>query len=204
MISHAEKPKKKSMLRQKAVACVRRLPKGSIWQTRYVCLPLAIVLSTLALSHSSQSYLMRAMWFGLGLVTWSFLEYILHRFVLHYHPTSDIGGAVIDRLHALHHHNPKDETQVCVPIFLNLAFWGTVFGLIVLFGGAFEGGLIFTSGVALLMVIYDITHYSAHYSKPSNTIMHALKRHHTLHHFSDHRKRFGVTSPIWDYVFRTI
>ncbi len=31
-----------------------------------------------------------------------------------------------------------------------------------------------------------------------------LKHHHVLHHYQDFTKRFGVSTPLWDYVFGTI
>ncbi len=30
-----------------------------------------------------------------------------------------------------------------------------------------------------------------------------LKRYHRLHHFKTPEKRFGVSNPLWDIVFRT-
>jgi sterol desaturase/sphingolipid hydroxylase (fatty acid hydroxylase superfamily) len=31
-----------------------------------------------------------------------------------------------------------------------------------------------------------------------------VKHHHILHHFQDPAKRYGVSSPLWDYVFGTM
>jgi sterol desaturase/sphingolipid hydroxylase (fatty acid hydroxylase superfamily) len=34
--------------------------------------------------------------------------------------------------------------------------------------------------------------------------MQLIKRHHLFHHYRDESVNFGVSSPVWDYVFRTV
>lgn len=182
---------------------IYRIPKGSIWQTRYVCFPLAIVASTLFLSRSDLSGLARAFWFFSGVALWTLLEYVLHRWMLHYSARSLIGRAVVDRLHVLHHHDPKDQTQVCIPPWAFLTFLSGFLALAFATGIGWERAALLTSGVGLMMALYDITHFSTHYMPATNAWLRLLKKQHMLHHFSDHTKRFGVTSPLWDYVFRT-
>ena len=60
-----------------------------------------------------------------------------------------------------------------------------------------------TASFCLMVAIYDIAHFSAHYMPATNGVLKFLKKHHMLHHFDDHSKRFGVTSPFWDFVFGT-
>ena len=182
---------------------IQRFPKGSIQQTRYVCLPLVGLSTAFAFRESQLGLAERVGWFALGIAAWSFLEYVLHRYVLHYLPRTVLGKALLDRLHILHHQNPLDQTQVCIPLLLSAPLWVGVFGLFVLFGGNHSGSLLVTCGIALMMVVYDSVHFSTHYEKPKTKWMARLKKHHMLHHFSNDTKRFGVTSPMWDYVFGT-
>jgi sterol desaturase/sphingolipid hydroxylase (fatty acid hydroxylase superfamily) len=70
-------------------------------------------------------------------------------------------------------------------------------------GFATTPSVFFLAGLMLMLVIYDIAHFSTHYMPASNWLLQALKKQHMLHHFSNDRRRFGVTSPLWDYVFRT-
>lgn len=184
------------------VRLIRKFPKGSIWQTRYICLPVTLVAATYVLTHGSLPAWQKISWFALGLFTWTFLEYVLHRYILHWRAKSEVGTEIVARLHAAHHDDPKDESQVCVPLLLSLPLWMTFFALMRTFGGG-EASLTVTCGIALMMVIYDIAHYSAHYMDATNGVLKFLKRQHMLHHFSDHTKRFGVTTPFWDWVFRT-
>jgi sterol desaturase/sphingolipid hydroxylase (fatty acid hydroxylase superfamily) len=180
-----------------------RFPKGSIWQTRYITFPFVIVASTAALTHTGLGMAERLAWFALGLLGWTFLEYVLHRWVLHWNPRTKLGEAFLKRLHILHHDEPADQTQVCIPLAMSVPLWAVFYGLLILLGGGIEASLIATCGVALMMTIYDIAHFSAHYMQATNGYLKLLKKHHALHHFSDHTRRFGVTSPFWDYVFRT-
>lgn len=186
-----------------ALRLAEGFPKGSIWQTRYLCFPTALVLSTLALSKSHLPLYITFFWFSFGVLTWTFLEYILHRWLLHYVPKTTLGKTMLRRLHLDHHEDPKDESIVCVPFVMVVPLWGLLFLALLLFGGGYEASFLFVCGVALMMVIYDITHFSTHYMKATNKFLKMLKKNHMYHHFKDHDKRYGVTSPIWDFVFRT-
>ena len=184
---------------------IKKFPKGSIWQTRYICLPAAIVFSTIALMNPSLAVGSRVLWFIFGLGVWTFLEYVLHRWILHWNPKNFIFHAIIKRLHIFHHEDPSDQTQVCIPFILSGSFWILVYGVAIYFFGAHHvKGFLVISAIFLMMTVYDIAHYSAHYMPAYQSWVKFLKKHHMLHHFSDHTKRFGVTSPLWDYVFGTL
>ena len=187
---------------------IRRFPKGSIWQTRFICLPVMIVLSTWAFTthrFDSVGVPVQIALYALGAFTWTFLEYCLHRWVLHYTPKGPLGKAMLDRLHIFHHQDPKDQSQVCIPPSLVLPAGVILFGISTfVLRVDLRFSIFFLSGLMTLLVIYDITHFSTHYMPASNGWLQRLKKHHMLHHFSDHHGRFGVTSPFWDYVFRTL
>jgi sterol desaturase/sphingolipid hydroxylase (fatty acid hydroxylase superfamily) len=59
------------------------------------------------------------------------------------------------------------------------------------------------SGLIFSFLFYEFCHYTAHQRKPTTRVMKYLKKHHMRHHFGDEQKLFGVTSPLWDYVFGT-
>lgn len=195
-------------MKQRLIHWIYRFPKGSIWKTRYVCFPLALVVSTLLLSHpdamaGDPPFFTRLAWFTLGLVGWTLLEYVFHRWILHFDARSEIGKAIVDRLHVFHHHDPKDQSQVCIPPVLLVFFCFLIYGVFAALGANPGSAALVVSGVGLMMVIYDITHFSVHYMTPSNWLLRKLKQQHMLHHFQDGSRRFGVTSPFWDHVFRT-
>jgi sterol desaturase/sphingolipid hydroxylase (fatty acid hydroxylase superfamily) len=51
---------------------------------------------------------------------------------------------------------------------------------------------------------YDYTHYYVHHYTPKSTLGKRLREQHMRHHFQDHHYGFGVSSPLWDVVFRTL
>jgi sterol desaturase/sphingolipid hydroxylase (fatty acid hydroxylase superfamily) len=51
---------------------------------------------------------------------------------------------------------------------------------------------------------YDYIHFATHHFRPRTRVGKFLKQHHMLHHFAEHGSRWGVSSPMWDYVFGTL
>ena len=47
-------------------------------------------------------------------------------------------------------------------------------------------------------------HYYVHHFVPKSQLGKKLREQHMRHHFQDHRFGFGVSSPLWDVVFRTL
>jgi sterol desaturase/sphingolipid hydroxylase (fatty acid hydroxylase superfamily) len=55
-------------------------------------------------------------------------------------------------------------------------------------------------------VTYDICHYALHHIDTSNSkdsYFHRLQQYHNQHHFSGEDNGYGVTSKLWDIIFRT-
>ena len=53
-------------------------------------------------------------------------------------------------------------------------------------------------------LVYDYTHYHVHHHRPKTNFGRRLREHHMRHHFQDHRFGYGVSSPLWDAIFRTM
>jgi dihydroceramide fatty acyl 2-hydroxylase len=138
-----------------------------------------------------------------GLAIWTLSEYWLHRKVFHWDPDHPIGHRLHFIIHGVHHDHPNDKMRLVMPpgasIPLALLFFGIfwlVFGLPTaypLFGGFLIGYL-----------IYDYMHYYLHHAVPRSQLGKQLREQHMRHHFQDHRYGFGVSSPLWDVVFRTL
>ena len=60
------------------------------------------------------------------------------------------------------------------------------------------------AGFVVGYLFYDGTHYYVHHFVPTTRWGKFLRRHHMTHHFADHDGGFGVSSPLWDVVFRTM
>jgi hypothetical protein len=64
-------------------------------------------------------------------------------------------------------------------------------------------GSFYAGGIFLGYIVYDLVHWSNHVHAPKTAYGRWARRHHFSHHFSDARFNHGVTTPIWDVVFRT-
>lgn len=140
-------------------------------------------------------------WLVGGLALWTLMEYVIHRFSFHFAPRGRIGVIFAYLIHGVHHAYPEDHRRwvmppsVSVPIALGLYF---VFRLVF---GRFINPL--ASGVALGYLAYDLTHYFIHRGRVKSRIGKFLRSHHMQHHYATPERRFGVSTPFWDYVFRT-
>jgi sterol desaturase/sphingolipid hydroxylase (fatty acid hydroxylase superfamily) len=145
-----------------------------------------------------------------GLVWWSFLEYLMHRFLLHWQPVTPRGREICRRVllvqaHQEHHEEPMDAAGavttnhgIAVPVALILFLSMLVVGFSLPFA------LATMAGGAAGYLAYELVHYACHQSRIRMTgYGKLLRRHHALHHHADERANFGVTSPFWDWVFRT-
>jgi sterol desaturase/sphingolipid hydroxylase (fatty acid hydroxylase superfamily) len=144
------------------------------------------------------------LWLSLaGVGIWTLTEYWLHRLVFHWEPDNAFGRRMHFIIHGIHHDHPNDKMRLVMPPSVSiplaalffLAFWG-IFGspaAFPLFGGFIFGYL-----------VYDYTHYYVHHFVPKSNLGKQLREQHMRHHFQDHRFGYGVSSPIWDAVFRTL
>ena len=61
----------------------------------------------------------------------------------------------------------------------------------------------FFAGLVSGYVWYDLTHYYLHHAVPRTAAGRWLRKYHLVHHFQTPGVRYGITSPLWDHVFRT-
>jgi sterol desaturase/sphingolipid hydroxylase (fatty acid hydroxylase superfamily) len=144
--------------------------------------------------------------FGVALL-WTFMEYILHRFVFHFAPRNKAQWQIIFLFHGIHHYQPHIKTRLVMPpavsipmaVFFYLLFWLV---LDVILGAPYLLPPMI-AGTILGYVAYDMVHYATHHSKIKGATMKFLKRHHMEHHYKTPDMRFGVTTSMWDQVFHT-
>jgi len=127
-----------------------------------------------------------------GVVAYSLLEYVLHRFVLHHlRPFS--------RMHGLHHLHPA--ALVGTPTAYTAAIGGSVL-LAAWWAAGWNLGCGFTFGVMLGYFWYGLVHHAVHHwSARKGSYLHRLKRRHNVHHYAPQACNYGVTTSFWDQVF---
>lgn len=145
---------------------------------------------------------MIVLYFVIGLAVWTITEYLLHRFIFHYNPSSEIGKKLHFIFHGVHHDYPKDSKRLVMPPAVSIPL-ATLFYFLFYF--AFGPILVspFFAGFLTGYLFYDITHYAIHHFNMKNKFWLAIKNHHMLHHYKYDDKGFGVSQPLWDHVFKT-
>lgn len=163
--------------------------------------PLIIYMLYAALWRNALSLPATAGLFIFGVLIWTLLEYVIHRHIFHYEPKTRWGKKLHFVVHGVHHDFPSDATRLVMPpsvsIPLAVIFWA-VFALI--FGRLAPG---ISAGFAFGYVCYDCIHYATHHFAMNNRVGLWLKQYHLRHHFKDDEAGYGVSSPLWDYVFGT-
>ncbi len=137
--------------------------------------------------------------FVTGIIMWSITEYVLHRFVFHYHPTSELGKKIHFTVHGVHHDYPNDSKRLVMPpgasiplAFLFYYSFKAILPMYLLFP--------YFAGFVFGYLCYDMLHYAVHHVDMKGKLWTTLKTHHLKHHFKDPDKGYGVSSPIWDIV----
>jgi len=143
-------------------------------------------------------YFSLGLYFTLGVIFWTILEYFLHRFLGHWKK-----GKNVFTVEHLRHHRETDyfapAYKKAIAAFIVLALSFLIFGAIL----GWVKGFSFAFGLALMYGIYEIIHKRSHTHAPINGYGRWNRKHHFYHHFKNPKMNHGVTSPIWDIVFGT-
>jgi len=138
-----------------------------------------------------------------GWFIWSLLEYALHRFFFHWIPHHRRFKKIIRSLHVSHHGDSRNPDKILVrPIYslpVSALFLG---GFYTVTGSLFAASALLT-GLWLGFLYYELVHYRLHLSKADGGLLEYQRQGHFYHHFVDSNHCFGVTSPLWDWVFGT-
>jgi sterol desaturase/sphingolipid hydroxylase (fatty acid hydroxylase superfamily) len=168
-----------------------------------IYLPVVVILLAQAVGHEQLGVASVAGGFLGGLAFWSLAEYLLHRFVFHFQPDTRWGRRLHFIIHGVHHDYPHDPMRLVMPPSVSVPLAILVFGLFrVVLGPVWS--LPFFAGFLIGYLIYDLTHYHIHHHRSDNRLSLAVRRYHYRHHFQQSDRGYGVTTPVWDRVFRTV
>lgn len=142
--------------------------------------------------------LMIGLAFAAGLLLWTFLEYVLHRFAFHERKL----GQRAAREHLEHHAKVDHFAPLSHKLALAVPIVGAIFGVCWLVTSApVAAGL--AVGVVTGWLSYEVLHRRIHVAAPLNAYGRWARRHHLSHHFGNAKLNHGVSSPFWDHVFGT-
>ena len=141
--------------------------------------------------------------FVVGLLTWGLYEYATHRWVLHREPKAEGFNLPGNLTHLRHHADPNslqrlnvqlsESIPVCI-VYLLLA-WAIT--------GSWQAATHLFTGLIAGYFFYEYLDFQAHHGTSRGRLTRYFRKYHLQHHHYDATVRFGVTSPLFDYLFGT-
>lgn len=187
--------------RWQAAIARHRLYPMTVFYTLY-----AIVLLIIA-SLSAHPWAAAAFFFG-GYLTWTLVEYLFHRYVLHgrFPPGKGLIRKFLherlDPLHWDHHARPFDGSHISgelkdiLPLFFVAAPVSFLF--------PFYTAPVLLAGVVQSYVAEEWLHYALHFHNSRFPLFRRIKKYHLYHHSPRGiNKGYGITTRFWDRVFET-
>ena len=160
-----------------------------------------IFISSYAYLHFQLGIFSILLLFFTGLLSFTLIEYLVHRYIYHLPSVYDEKGAIF-ALHGIHHKYPKDKKRLVMPPVLSVLLASMILGMNYWLLG--ETGFPFTAGFLFGYAAYLSVHFIVHRFSPPKNIFKKLWIHHSIHHYQNDEVAFGVSSPLWDYVFGTM
>lgn len=165
--------------------------------------PVASYFLYSALVHDRLSFSALLLLCVVALLVWTLTEYVLHRWVFHFHAQSKLGKRLVYLFHGLHHEDPNDSTRLVMPPVPGVLIMSLLYLLFSFFcpESYFHGFMAF---FIIGYLCYDYIHYATHHFRMTSKVAKYVKKHHLKHHFRTPNARYGVSTPLWDIVFGTM
>jgi sterol desaturase/sphingolipid hydroxylase (fatty acid hydroxylase superfamily) len=130
-----------------------------------------------------------------GLLVWTLIEYLVHRFVLHKIPG-------LQEMHQAHHDETQELIGTPTPLSLPILFLIVLWPMTYLLGSSLAW--LWFAGFLIGFIGYTFVHYAVHHlSSGGWRWLKHLKFQHNVHHHGTSNFNFGVSTSLWDHVFRT-
>jgi sterol desaturase/sphingolipid hydroxylase (fatty acid hydroxylase superfamily) len=178
------------------------LSRTNFWFPVSLYYVLSIVVLTYGLATESFNWWGVPLIFIIGLLSFSFAEYLIHRFIFHFVPKNDKQKKLLYAMHGVHHEFPRDKDRLVMPPVVSIILAIVFFFLFQLLIGKYA--FIFFPGFASGYSTYLFIHYMVHAYRPPQNFLKLLWKHHTLHHYKDTDAAFAVSFPFWDILFKTM
>src|SRR5947208_10732832 len=164
-------------------------------------LPVVGYMLYMALWRQKLSFLVVAGFFLLGVLLWTLLEYVIHRYVFHYEPKTRVGKRLHYIIHGVHHDYPNDARRLVMPPSISVPLAFLFYGMFLLIFARFASSAF--AGLVFGYVCYDMLHYATHHFPMKRGMVILLKQYHLRHHYNDDHVGYGIRSALCDYVFGT-
>jgi len=172
------------------------------WQVLTIWVPIGVYFVYLSII-SLMSFWQQMALALLGALVWSFFEYAYHRFFEHFTPRNAWQEELNFLIHGVHHQYPWDPDRLVMPPIFSVPLGVLIYYTsLSIFGTPYMYP--FFASMVFSYLFYDMTHYATHHIKPKTALGRYLRDFHLLHHFKTPQMRYGVSSPLWDYILGTI
>lgn len=140
--------------------------------------------------------------FVLGFIAFTWVEYATHRYIFHMSTYTKFRQKFQYTVHGVHHEFPKDKERLAMPPLLSI----TIATLLLLLFRLMMGDLVFAflPGFLAGYAFYLSVHYMVHVYQPPKNVLRVLWINHSVHHYKHGEYVFGVSSPLWDYIYGTM
>src|SRR5262245_43906369 len=128
---------------------------------------ITFVLLEIAFRAQPESEPAHLLWlFPAGILLWTLLEYVLHRFVFHIQiPMRNPRlKEFVNSSHLGHHASPRDPSKVLVHPIYGLVISSFLYGLIYVVSGSLLAATGVLAGVWAGFLYYESVHYRVHFS----------------------------------------
>ena len=164
----------------------------------------ALVVCLLAFTpRATFSWLQTVLLISSGILSWTLIEYALHRFVFHHRARSLFGKKLIYAAHLSHHEHPRATNRLFSGLVISLPIATAYLLLAWIATGSLRAATYLFTGLVAGYCCYEWLHFQAHHRRPRLRLFRYLRRYHLLHHYQTPEHRFGVTSPLFDVLLGT-
>ena len=176
-----------------------QLYKPFVFYTGVLFVLHAAVLRTEALSLAVSAALL-----GAGLLSWGLVEYAVHRWVLHRVPRSEGFNLPGNLTHLRHHDDPQSLQRLNVQLTESLPICVVYYLAAWAISGSWQMATYLFTGLMAGYFFYEYLDFQAHHGTSRTRLIRYLRKYHNQHHHYDATVRYGVTSPLFDYLFGTL
>ena len=155
-----------------------------------------------SVTHTALSAVVTIALFFAGLITFTWVEYNVHRYIFHLRPYTQLRAKLQYTMHGVHHEFPKDKDRLAMPPLLSVIISTILLLLLRLIMDDYV--FAFLPGFLVGYASYLGVHYMVHAYQPPKNFLKALWINHGIHHYKNGDSVFGVSSPLWDYIYGTM
>jgi sterol desaturase/sphingolipid hydroxylase (fatty acid hydroxylase superfamily) len=201
-MAEAIQPKNKGSKQLFKNPVLERLSRTHIAVPLTIFFTYAITLLYWSITHTSLSTGLTVGMFFTGVVSFTLVEYLTHRYIFHMKTYNEWREKFQYTIHGVHHEFPKDKERLAMPPLLSV----TIATVLLLLFRLVLGDLTFSflPGFLVGYAYYLSVHYVVHVYQPPKNFLKVLWVNHAVHHYKHGEYIFGVSSPLWDYVFGTM